>query len=78
MCLGVKIILIQIVLFERHCHVIEKSEAIACARSSQLTRRWTEKNNRKKWRTKEVVRHKGSLTPPPSKIIIILIRTSYL
>jgi hypothetical protein len=35
-----------IVLFERHCHAVEKSEAIACARrcrSSQLTRWWTKK-----------------------------------
>jgi hypothetical protein len=50
-----------IVLFERHCHATEKSEAIACARrcrSSRLTRRWTEKNNRKKWRAKEEERHK--------------------
>jgi hypothetical protein len=33
-----------IVLFERHCHAAEKSEAIACARrcqSSWLTRWWT-------------------------------------
>jgi hypothetical protein len=50
-----------IVLFERHCHAIEKSEAIACARrcrSSWLTRRWTEKNNWKKWRAEEEERHK--------------------
>jgi hypothetical protein len=35
-----------IVLFERHCHATEKSEAIACARScgsSRLTRWWTRK-----------------------------------
>jgi hypothetical protein len=35
-----------IVLFERHCHATEKSEAIACARScwsSCLTRWWTQK-----------------------------------
>jgi hypothetical protein len=35
-----------IVLFERHCHATENSEAIACARrcrSSRLTRRWTQK-----------------------------------
>jgi hypothetical protein len=35
-----------IVLFERHCHATEKSEAIACARrcrSSRLTRWWTQK-----------------------------------
>jgi hypothetical protein len=34
------------VLFERHCHGTDKSEAIACARSclsSQLTRWWTQK-----------------------------------
>jgi hypothetical protein len=33
-----------IVLFERNCHLTEKSEAIACAsrcRSSRLTRWWT-------------------------------------
>jgi hypothetical protein len=55
-----------IVLFERHCHVNEKSEAIACARrcqSSQLTGQWTKKNNQKKWRAKEEERHKGLLTP---------------
>jgi hypothetical protein len=37
-----------IVLFERHCHATEKSEAIARARrcrSSWLTRRRTKKNN---------------------------------
>jgi hypothetical protein len=56
-----------IVLFESHCHATEKSEAIACARrcrSSRLTRRWTKKNNWKKWRAKEEERHKGLLTPP--------------
>jgi hypothetical protein len=55
-----------IVLFERHCHAAEKSEAIACARrcwSSQLTRWWTKKNNRKTWRAEEEERHMGSLTP---------------
>jgi hypothetical protein len=54
-----------IVLFERHCHAVEKSEAIACARrcrSSQLTRWWTKKNNWKKWRAEEKDRHKGLLT----------------
>jgi hypothetical protein len=54
-----------IVLFERHCHATEKSEAIACARrcwSFRLTRWWTKKNNRKKWRTEEEERHKGLLT----------------
>jgi hypothetical protein len=48
----------------------KKSEAIACARrcrSSQLTRRWTEKNNRKKWRAKEEERHKGLLTQKNKK-----------
>jgi hypothetical protein len=37
---------LEIVLFERRCHAIEKSEAIACARrcqSSQLARWWTQK-----------------------------------
>jgi hypothetical protein len=42
-----------IVLFERHCHATEKSEAIACARSFR---------SRKKWRAEEEERHKGSLT----------------
>jgi hypothetical protein len=54
-----------IVLFERHCHATEKSEAIACARrcrSSWLTRWWTKKNNWKKWRAEEEESHKGSLT----------------
>jgi hypothetical protein len=34
------------VLFERHCHATEKSEAIACVRrcrSSRFTRWWTQK-----------------------------------
>jgi hypothetical protein len=52
-----------IVLFERHCHATEKSEAIACARrwrSSRLARWWTQKRiSRKKWRAKEEERHKG-------------------
>jgi hypothetical protein len=55
----------RIVLFERHCHATEKSEAIACARrcrSSRLTRWWTKKNNRKKWRAEEEERHEGPLT----------------
>jgi hypothetical protein len=59
-----------IVLFERHCHATDKSEAIVCARrcrSSRLTRWWTEKNNREKWRAEEGERHKGSLTPKPTK-----------
>jgi hypothetical protein len=54
----------RIVLFERHCNATEKSEAIACAkrcRSSRLARWWT-----RKWRAKEVERHKGSLTPKKS------------
>jgi hypothetical protein len=37
---------------------------IACARrcrSSRLTRWWTKKNNRKKWKAEEEERHKGSL-----------------
>jgi hypothetical protein len=54
-----------IVLFERHCHAAEKSEAIACARrcrSSRLTRWWIKKINQKKWRAEEEGRHKGSLT----------------
>jgi hypothetical protein len=49
-----------IVLFERHCHATEKSEAIACARryrSSCLTRWWTQKNNKKNWRAEEEERH---------------------
>jgi hypothetical protein len=40
-----------IVLFERHCHATEKSEAIACARrcqSSWLIRWWAKKNNLEK------------------------------
>jgi hypothetical protein len=59
-----------IVLFERHCHATEKSEAIACARrcrSSWLTRWWTPKNNQKKWRAEEEERHKGSLTQKNQK-----------
>jgi hypothetical protein len=39
-----------IVLFERHCHATEKSEAIDCARSCQsswLTRWWTQKEKEK-------------------------------
>jgi hypothetical protein len=32
-----------IVLFERNCHVTEKSEAIACERSSPLTGWWIQK-----------------------------------
>jgi hypothetical protein len=55
-----------IVLFERHCHATEKSEAIACARScrsSWLTGGGPKKNNRKKWMAEEEERHKGSLTP---------------
>jgi hypothetical protein len=55
-----------IVLFERHCHMTEKSEAIAHARrcwSSWLTRWWTRKRIiGKKWRAKEEERHKGLLT----------------
>jgi hypothetical protein len=49
-----------IVLFERHCHATEKSEAIACASrclSSWLTGRWTKKNNQKKWKAEEEERH---------------------
>jgi hypothetical protein len=46
-----------IVLFERHCHATEKSEAIACARrcwSSRLTRWWTQKDqSEQKWRAEE-------------------------
>jgi hypothetical protein len=59
-----------IVLFERHCHATEKSEAIACARSCQLS--WLTTNKvvdpkriiGKNWRAEEEERHKGSLTPP--------------
>jgi hypothetical protein len=53
------------VLFERHCHATEKSEAIACARScrsSLLTGGGPKRNNRKKWRAEEEERHKGLLT----------------
>jgi hypothetical protein len=56
-----------IVLFERHCHVTEKSEAIVCARSCRSS--WFNKvvdPKRiigKKWRAKEEERHKVSLTP---------------
>jgi hypothetical protein len=60
----------NIVLFERHCHAIEKSEAIACARrcrSSRLTGWWIQKNNRKKWMAQEEERHKGSLTQKQNK-----------
>jgi hypothetical protein len=59
-----------IVLFERHCHATEKSEAIAYARrcrSSRLTRWWTKKNNWKKWRAEEEERHMGSLTQKKEK-----------
>jgi hypothetical protein len=55
-----------IVLFERHCHATEKSEAIACARrcrSSRLTGRWTQKNYQKKGRAEQEERHKGLATP---------------
>jgi hypothetical protein len=55
-----------IILFERHCHATEKSEAIASAkrcRSSRLKRGGPEKkNNRKNGGGKEEERHKGSLT----------------
>jgi hypothetical protein len=43
-----------IVLFERHCHAAEKSEAIACARRCRSSRLTTEKNNWKKWSAEEV------------------------
>jgi hypothetical protein len=53
-------------LFERHCHVTEKSEAIACARrsrSSRLTRCWTKKRIIGKiMRAEKEERHKGPLT----------------
>jgi hypothetical protein len=49
------------VLFDRHCHATEKSEAIACARrcrSSRLARWWTQKRIiGKKWRAEEEERH---------------------
>jgi hypothetical protein len=54
----------QLFSFERHCHVTEKSEAIACARScrsSRLTRWWTQKVLSEKRRAKEEERHKGLL-----------------
>jgi hypothetical protein len=53
-----------IVLFERHCHVTEKSEDIArSCQSSRLTRWWTQKRIiGKKCRAKEEERHKGLLT----------------
>jgi hypothetical protein len=61
-----------IVLFERHCHATEKSEAIACARSSRsswLTRWWTRKRIiGKKWRAEEEERHKGSLTQKKARV----------
>jgi hypothetical protein len=60
----------NIVLFERHCHATEKSQAIACARrcrSSRLTGWLTWKEFSKKWMAKEEERHKGLQTPPPNK-----------
>jgi hypothetical protein len=59
------------VLFERHCHATEKSEAIACARSSRSS--WLNKVVDlkriigKKWRAEEEERHKGSLTQKKKK-----------
>jgi hypothetical protein len=51
-----------IVLFERHCHATEKSEAIACARSCRSSFFGPKKNNWNKYRAEEEDRHKGSLT----------------
>jgi hypothetical protein len=56
-----------IVLFERHCHAAEKSEAIACA--------WNPGNKvvdpkriiGEKWRAEEEERHKGLLTQKKKK-----------
>jgi hypothetical protein len=59
-----------IVLFERHCLLTEKSEAIACARrcrSSWMAGWWLKKNNQKKWRAEEEERHKRSLTQKCTK-----------
>jgi hypothetical protein len=76
-----------IVLFERNCHAIEKSEAVACARRcwpSQLTRWWNKKRIvGKKWRAKEEETHKGPLTPKTlyndlQKCIEILLGTASL
>jgi hypothetical protein len=52
-------------LFERNCHVTEKSEAITYARiCGHLGKQGggSKKNNQKKWRAKEEERHKGLLT----------------
>jgi hypothetical protein len=57
-----------IVLFERHCHATEKSEAIAFARSCWSSRFQGNKVVdpkriiRTKWRAEEEERHKGPLT----------------
>jgi hypothetical protein len=54
-----------IVLFERNCHVTEKSEAIACARrcrSSRYQGGGSKRKKMKKWRAEEEERHMGSLT----------------
>jgi hypothetical protein len=37
--------------------------------SLRIKRRWTKKNNRKKWRAEEEERHKGSLTQKNKKNI---------
>jgi hypothetical protein len=57
-----------IVLFERHCHSTEKSEAIACARScrsSYIVNKVVDPKKIivEKWRAKEEEKHKGLLTP---------------
>jgi hypothetical protein len=63
-----------IVLFEKHCHATEKSEAIACARRcrpSRLTRWWTKKNNWKKMEGRGGGKAQGVAdTPPPKKVVL--------
>jgi hypothetical protein len=58
---------LPIVLFERHCHVTEKSEAIAHARrcrSSRLTRWWTQKRIIRKMEGRGGEEAQGVADPP--------------
>jgi hypothetical protein len=59
-----------IILFERHCHATEKSEAIACVRrcwSSQITRWWSQKRIIGKNRGPRSRRGTRDHYPPPQK-----------
>jgi hypothetical protein len=59
-----------IVLFDPHCHVTEKSEAMCKEMAVILVNKVVDpkKKSQEKWRAKEEERHKGSLTPlPPPK-----------